>query len=294
MTHMKKAILLFAVLLSGSIVMAQKSFSEVIEDKKLDKSLRVQAPGNLLDNQYEALTMKRIGLVSFYIMDDGIQDAYKYMGLSDAGGNFIASKLHDMSIASVKESFSSQGFELLLPDEFLDSEAKKKAYSNYEMEVGVAYKMLLNTVNRIASTGAGIQNAASANGYEFYPLAGAAGDYKLGESLAALTEQLGVDALAVAFIKTKTDKKNSYFVGTGMHLFSKNPIEKIPGKKYPGRSYTTGMNVGGLNYEVKKPFTFVDYKKGERTGQNFEGYGQLMKIIAAKLASVTKQRMTGS
>ncbi len=282
------------ILLSGSIAMAQRSFDEVIENKKLDKSLTIQAPGNLLNKQYQELSMKRIGLISFYIMDEGDQDAYKWMGLSEAGGNYLASTLHDMSINGMKTSFSEAGFELLLPDEFLDSNAKKEAYSNYEIEIGPGFKMLINIVNRITSIGTGIHMSATANGYEFLPLATAAGDYKLGESLATLTEQLGVDALAVAFIKTRTDKKNTYFVSTGMHIFSKNPIEKIPGKKYPGRSYTTGMNVGGLSYTAKRQFTFIDYKKGEIIEQNFEGYDQLMEKIAAKLASETKERMSGA
>jgi hypothetical protein len=291
---MKKTALVMAVLLSGSIAMAQKSFSDVLENKKLDKALTVQAPGNLLDEQFQKLEMKRIGLLSFYIMDEGDQDAYSWMGMSEAGGNYIASTLRDMSIDAIKGSFSAEGFELLLPEEYLDTDAKKQAYANYQMEVGPGFKVLLNAVNSIASAGSGMQMSATASGYEFIPFADAAGDYKMGESMAGLTEQLGVDALAVVFIKSRTDKKNTYFVSTGMHILSKNPIEKVPGKKYPGRSYTTGMNVGGLTYAAKPQFTFVDYKKGERIAEDFVGYDQLITKIASKLASTTKQRMAGN
>lgn len=49
----------------------------------------------------------------------------------------MATVLHEQGIAALKESLKAYGMELLTPDEFLDTEEKRRFYETFEMKVGM-------------------------------------------------------------------------------------------------------------------------------------------------------------
>ncbi len=281
---------------------AQKTILELAEDKKLEKFISLDAPGGKpakdgigAKADLTKTSLTKIALVSFYLNDQGDDNAYRTMGIGEDGGNYYATKFYSQSIDPIKTAFSKEGMQILTPSEFLDSEEKRQAYENFEMEVGRMARMVLGFVNSIsdAATDAGFQVSATPAGYELIPAAMAAGDYKLNESMGKLTEDLGVDAVMVAFVDTKTDDRSSVYMKSGMALYGPNPIPKEEGKRYPGMSYNSGMYYGKTEVTPKNAIEFAEIKRKEITEESYDGFGYIMGEAASQLAAYIQTEKSG-
>lgn len=294
---MKRHTLVLTLIITSFVVRAQKTFQEMADDKKLDKKISIQMPGNLLDEAYSKLDIKKVALVSFYIQDDGAENEYAFISITEEGGNMLATKFYEASIESLKESFKNAGVELLVPEEFLNSDEKKTAYEEYEFQVGKMMKIVINTVENIRSTAikGGIEDEVGVPvGYRYIPAGMSAEDYTTSKSLGDLTTALDVDAVLVVFCRTQTTSRNIAFLEMGMTLNGVNPIEKVPGKKYPGKSYNTGMFFSRGKVAPGKMFAFTDLKKKQISFENYDGFNELMDKFSTKFITSLQDRITAS
>src|SRR5258705_10247426 len=106
---------------------------------------------------------KRVALISFYVWDCGntkesswniyggdyvyvVHNTRKH-NLESGSTAVLATELHDASIGPIKEAFAAVGTQLLTPEEFLDTDAKKEAYANFNLEIG-GFGKFLHTVQK--------------------------------------------------------------------------------------------------------------------------------------------------
>ena len=210
---------------------------------------------------------KRVALVSFYAYDPGDTKGFgsPYFGgrtettrqLTKDGASTVATILHDQGIAAFKEQFKAHGMELLTPDEFADTDAKRAFYENFEMKVGLGVKLFKS------SEGGGKENKLSKNqvlsavapGYRLFRLVYGENirpmrsvDGKISVSMGSdLPKGLGVDAVVVVCNYCKATKKEGRLEGIYLYMFGPNPV---PGEDtatyWPGHLYV-GLRLDGID-----------------------------------------------
>jgi hypothetical protein len=299
---MKKQLLTLAFISTIFLnVYAQKSFQELASDSKIDKFIKSLDPAGKLSNDGSGIvpdlkikSIKKIALVSFYINDSGSKGSTSYYnyteGLGEKNANVFASQFYNQGYTKLNEVFTSQSIELLTPDQYLDTEEKRAYYYNFEMQMTKVAKMSLGFVNSI-SKGAGatgIETSATAVGYKLFPASMVPGDYRINESLAELAKTLGVDAVAIVGIESKLDGSSVYFNKVSLTIHGENPTSKIEGKKYPGMSYNSGLLYGGGELELKKPFSYANYKKKKFGELNIEGFGDVLSKLGSSVVNRLK------
>ena len=254
----------------------------------------------------------RIALITFYVRDIGTKKENSY---TIYAGNYIyktkstrrtsvdlgsigilATELHDASIASMKEAFAGVGSELLTPDEFLDTDAKREAYQNFTFELGffekAARKLLardtpgwsfvgapagyrvieLTTVSniksndfRLATTGAGVGEVAQKAGHD-------------------LAKALGVDAVLFVYNFVQGGKDTISLRGSYMYLFGPNPVPDT------GKSlYWRGHQYSGVYLKTNVTFVQND-KNGHTVSADYDGYAIVAKALALRMAEHLKER----
>jgi hypothetical protein len=248
----------------------------------------------------------RIALISFYVRDMGNKKENSY---TLYGGNYryrttntrtiqveigalgmLATELHDASIGALKEAFAGVGSKLLTPDEFLDTEARRKAYQDFTFELGffekAARKLLardtpgwrfvgapegyraieLTTVGnakgndfRLATTGIGVGELAQKAGHD-------------------LAEALGVDAVAIFYNYVQGQKDSISLRGSYLYLFGPNPVPNT------GQSlYWRGHQYSGVYLKMNVPFVKTD-KDGHLVSADYEGYALVAKALGLRMA----------
>ncbi|MFY0686725.1 MAG: hypothetical protein JXQ90_06150 [Cyclobacteriaceae bacterium] len=285
---MKQTALVMAVLLSGSIAMAQKSFTELVNLKKLDKIISLDVPAGKVGKDGMGIVpdlakrpVKKVALVSFYLDDLGKSEG-KFIGLTEDGGNKIATEFYNESLGDIKSSFQKNGIEVMIIESVLNSAEKKEGYENFELSMTKVMHAMVSYAERWKYEG--IPMATAPAGYRMLPTTIVPADYGVSKSMGELTDLLEVDAVLVAVVQTRTSTKSTTFIKTGLSMHGPNPTPKTPGKKYPGKSYNTGMHYGSVMVKVEKEFEFILRKKGNVISQDYTGYGEVMGKISSKLA----------
>jgi len=254
---------------------------------------------------------KRVALISFYVWDCGNkkESSYNIYGgdytyhvknsrtrnLEAEAVDMLANELHDASIGAVKEAFAAVGTQLLTPDEFLDTDAKKEAYENFKLEIGGfgrflhsvqkrghddwqwgapdGYRVIeLTTVGdvkgnhfQLGMTGVGIGKAAISLGHDF---AGA----------------LGVDAVAILYNVVQAESKSIRMRGAGLYMFGPNPLPDT------GKSlYWNGLEYSGVYLRMDVPFITTD-KAGKLIDADYDGYVLVGRALATKMAEHIKKK----
>ena len=92
---------------------------------------------------------KRVALVSFYVADEGkatgtyYSSTRKFTWLTQDGASHFAERYYDRGLQALKEAFGRQGMQIVTHEEFLDTEAKRKAYLAYKLEMSLAVRVAL-------------------------------------------------------------------------------------------------------------------------------------------------------
>jgi len=226
---------------------------------------------------------KRVALVSFYAYDPGNTKGFgspAFGGrtettrqLTKDGASTVATILHDQGIAAFKEQFKAHGMELLTPDEFADTDAKREFFENFEMKVGLGVKLFKS------AEGGGKENKLSKNqvlsavapGYRLFRLVYGENvrpmksvDGKISVSMGSdLPKGLGVDAVVVVCNYCKATKKEGLLEGIYLYMFGPNPV---PGEDtatyWPGHLYV-GVRLDGMSVPM---LTFGKAEKVSSSG----------------------------
>lgn len=274
---------------------------------------------------------KRVALVSFYAYDPGNAHGFgsPYFGgrfesnrqLSKDGAGLVATLLRDQGIAELKKTFAAHGMELLTPDEFLDTDAKRQFYEDFVFEVGFGAKLAqsaekhgkdnkLNKATRLSAVAPGYRLFRLVYGENVRPMQSV--DKKIVVSLGdRLAKGLGVDATVVICNLCKATKKEGQLEAIYFYMFGPNPV---PGEDsftyWPGHLYV-GLKLEKLDVpmlefgkEVKKSTT---YSGGGIDGSSFRsdsmseagiasvdivGYERVLAAVGEKAASFVQEWST--
>ena len=227
---------------------------------------------------------KRVALASFYAYDPGnsIGIGSPYFGgrtevtrqLTSDGAGVVATLLHDQGVAALKEAFKAYGMELLTPEEFLDSDAKREFYDKFEFKVGAGTAFAralegggkehkLDKAQRVSVVAPGYRLFRLVYGENVRPMKGI--DKKISVNLGSeLTKGLGVDAALVICNYLNATKKTGVLEGVYFYLFGPNAV---PGEDsftyWPGHLYV-GLRLDGF----KVPF--LRFGKSEKISSSFD------------------------
>ena len=270
---------------------------------------------------------KRVALVTFYTFDPGFTKTWttsrtssgyyydtktttRHTKKTNSGGNagHVALGFYVSAIDILQNKFKEMGMELLEPEEFLDTDEKRKFYNSYEMERSKLNDFLSKALN---SGGGHDAIYAYPEGYRVIPVdAEPYGNYtsqgalastkykkdvsdgqlwvmqKIGKevtSINELTTALGVDAVVFFYSTIYTPKDTQiYLQNVNMLMFGPNPTPLPEGKskkfnRFPGQMYV------GTRANVGVPILNVSKKKPETSNLDFRGYGNVVEAMVNEM-----------
>lgn len=256
---------------------------------------------------------KKIALISYYLYDPGkgktkttstetmVSTSVKVWRTPDATGQAQVNGFYAKSIDALKASFKENGFDLLTPDQFLDTEEKIDFYYNFNQESAKKEK---TTINRASMAGFQIAEATastlkvspSGKGYRSFFVANEGEDEsmlsnfqggiftsnrKLTSSLGYdLAKGLGVDAVVVVYICTRKIKYEKDDFGV-------NAVVTMMLGPNPGRSDETDPEAKNLGQFYCGTRTFysspVLFKEAKGVFGQYDGMANVLKAHADKI-----------
>jgi hypothetical protein len=202
---------------------------------------------------------KRVGLLSFIVFDPGFFDTKvkKYGGpdisytvttsksasISIDNTKALANYFYQEALPELKSNFEYFGSQLLTPEEFITSDAIRKAYNTFNYEEKNTAKMFSgeSAANTIAVPDG--QNFFYAENFTVPGFVKAIGPK---------AEELGLDAVVIIKIEMGIDDKGTISIQSMNYvMYGKNPTPKNPDKKYVAINPATGYN-DYVVYSAKK------------------------------------------
>jgi hypothetical protein len=287
----------------------QRVAKDVVDDQSKDYHLRDRDGAKL---------PRRVALVSFFTFDPGLTKSYTWettthygrttIKRSSAGSSGpLAVALYGQGLEAMQAAFREHGVELLEPETFLDTDARKADYRAFK----VAHDGMSNWVNKMGSgghetmyglpegfivadivaepfanysVGGGIFAAFKGIGYSrkapdkqlrFYE-----NDTRMMTSLGFdLAGKLGVDAVLVVYatIYSPADGK-VVLQNVTFGLFGPNPLQLEPGKSR--MFYSRGLWYSGTRLTVGVPVVQIDPKQPGTRQIDPTGF----EVIASKMS----------
>jgi len=196
---------------------------------------------------------KKVGILTFIIQDRSSSSSYSAGGWKHSstakatkdGTSMVANEIYFNVIKDFKKSFSSKGMNLLEPSEYLDTDAKRDLYNNFELKT----PKILNMFSGVTGEG----NSGPAIGYRAMPLLSFGTGKKKLDARDVFFNELELDAVLVVEIVMSITGNALYSISSG--LLYKNPAS---GTKtiYGDYSETVGVKLTS-NLYAKKP-TYSD------------------------------------
>lgn len=307
--HTLKAIL-GVLLLIGSNLYAQKTITELSElsDKKFEKSVDIvnnAMSGMIVSTAKKARKkgyevpenlkpeLKKVGLITFFLVDESwVEFSKQGQGgwglysrkedyLTPAGSETFVNQFYKSGLSSLQKSFADKGYEVLLPEEFLDTEEKKSTYESYEIELSKLAKIAKGLSNHLTKTYE--KSPAVPEGFrliqELTALDGL--DKKAGQSAGELAKLLGLDAILTVKILVQLDKKELNLLAVEEYLHGSNPVPN--GDYGPYGKYLLqkdGVIYAGAPLRLKKPIQFAEVHKKEGVSNiDIDGFDKVVQRL---------------
>lgn len=250
--------------------------------------------------------IKKVGLVSFYVFDPGVTKTWTtttedavyvtttthYKKRSTGGlSSDIAVGVFAKAIEPLTKKFKEGGIDLLLPDQFLDTEEKKQFYNSFQVENEGFAKWLKNMGSGNHDVMYGIPEGfnlvnITAEPYANYSMSGMlairqdkvsdnqiylfAKDTKLTESIGYdLCTKLGLDAVIVTYMTVfaKSDSKIQ-LQNVRMVMFGPNPVMPEGESKHGMIPHVKGLFYVGTSVNPEE--IMFNSKKKEPATQKFD------------------------
>jgi hypothetical protein len=294
---MKKILISVLIFTLAQGIFAQKSFNDLVNlpAKKLNKAINVWGKndwrpdtklGTGITPDLSQKEIKKVALVSFTI---SIPHIYTEKFLTEVGNKYFVNKMYDMSIESLKQSFSKGGIELITVDNMTreqkailsGAEARDKIFAT---SLDIKQSKLEKHYEDVQEKGISAGNAA--DGYKSWlitdrlPLSW---DLNV---FGALAEAMKVDAILFVNNNVIPESRTLTFQKTIMTMIGVNPIPKVEGKKYPGLSYLHGLPYGQTS--IGSDFEIASFKRKKIASESMEGYDKLLVMLADKMIEYLK------
>lgn len=251
---------------------------------------------------------KKVALISFYLYDPAsgkasksststhVHSSAKVWSTSEALAQTQVDGFYEKSIDPLVAGFKEYGIDLLLPEEFLDTEEKKEFYYDFNPESGKKEKTeRTQTGYNVQAKGGTIKVCPYDEGYRpffvvneplnesvvtnFVNMGIGGANRKMTSSYGYdLTKALDVDAVVICFIVTRkpSNKKEDYVVdAVNLFMFGPNPKSDGPDDKNRGQFYC------GTRYFAKQ-LVFSSSKTGETS---YDNMGNVMTALSKKIGN---------
>lgn len=286
-------------LLSSTLWAGKPStFESVLGDSKLDKSIQFHKGGKPSKKGEGVVPYlakldappRRVALISFYVFDPGKSTGTYYASvrtfnwLTQDGASHFAQRFHEQGIDSLRQAFAAHGMTLLTPDEFLDTDAKRQAYTAYEIKRSAAAKIAMGLVKRMTrAAGGDTEQSAVAAGYRLLATHNVPTDPKTAVSLNDLRLTLDVDALVVVKNGTFFDGKNLTLGDIQLMMYGPNPMQKIEGKRYI--QWKDGHHYTSATLTLRPRPGVAVFKKDKIVEETYDGYEKLLALLADRVGA---------
>ncbi len=274
---------------------------------------------------------KKVGLVSIYAFDPGFtrtikttrtNTGYYYTtktttikvkkkSTGAACGN-IAVGLYASTYDALKEEYKKLGIDLLYPEEFLDSDEKKKTYSDFKVE----HNKLSDWLGKI---GGGNHDAiygypegyivcdVDAEPFGNYSRSGLVSVYKpqiadaqlhvmskdgkMSNSLGQFAKKLGLDAVVVIYATVYVPKNDRILLqNLNMSMFGPNPVKLEEGKKKKF-NYYEGQWYCGTRITIGEPIMKKSKKIENSDEVSFEGFDIIARAMTRRMGEYFDKKL---
>jgi len=297
----------------------------VLKDVKLDMPLEGRkyknGTGFSLNVSLLKELPKRVALVSFYSFDPGMTTVkrwttsntlYKTTHTKTTKINAVGSSgelaigFYLQSIEELISKFKEYNMELLLPDEYLDTDVKKEFYSKFEVERGKLSEWISNLGsgghnsiygyvegynvidivnepygNYTKSGGMFVTHKGQIADNQVWVMAKCGKEVEsLGESLC---ENLGVDAVVLVYFTIYSPNDKSVILqNVNMHMFGPNPTAQSEGKNEKFNFYN-GQFYCGTRVNPETVVWSPNKKDPATQDLDFTGFENIMQALAKKM-----------
>jgi len=337
---MKKLSLLF-IAISGSLMSFGQSelpkFApspdkvKVVLDMPLEGRKYKNGTGFSLNPKMLAEMPKKVALVSFYSFDPGMtkvqrwktsNTGYYYTTITThtkttkrnaAGGSGeLAVGYYLQSLDAMVDGFKSFGMDMLLPEEFLDTEEKAEYYNNFVVERAKLNEWLSNMGSGNHDIiygypeGFNVMDVVnepfgnySESGGRFLTKKGDIADKqvwvmdkcgKMVESLGGeLCKNLGVDAVVIVYFTIFSPKDDKVTLeNVNMHMFGPNPTP-LPEGKDKKFNYFDGQFYVGTRVNAGIPIWKKNKKDPDANGLEFAGFENIIAAMTTEMGTYLKE-----
>jgi len=336
---MKKFILLFIFIAPYALTLAQSELPKfapnpdkvkVVLDMPLEGRKYKNGTGFSLNPKLLAEMPKKVALVSFYSFDPGMTKVQRWRSKSEdyyytyttqhtkttkrnavGGSGELALGYYLQSIDALIDGFNSFGVDLLLPEEYLDTEEKTGFYNDFVVERGKFNEWLANMgsgnhdvifgyiegYNVLDVVNEPYGNYTSVGG-QFLTKKGDIADKqvwvmdKCGPMVESLGDKLcsglGVDAVVVVYFTIFSPKDNKVTLeNVNMHMFGPNPTPLPEGKEKKFNYFTGKFYVG-----TRVPAGITIWQKNKKNPDpelEFEGFQHIMSAMTTEMCTYLKE-----
>lgn len=233
----------------------------VMVESDIAKELKKEIKAGVITK--EDLKPTKIGLITTYLFEEKYTSrkshiVYVYEGEGESA--YFFNKIAKPAINGLKQAFDNSDIELLLPQQFLDSDEKKESYGDLAKKLDGIQDPFIGIVKDMKMNPSG-------EGFEFiYSMAMQGRSMKVANNLADFAEQMGLDAVLSLEISTVYQSKAVTFSGLRLILH---------GVKKTGRSGGKGLllNTYTLMPDMYYPLAFI--KGGEPEFEAYEGMDRI-------------------
>ncbi len=304
---------------------------KVVLDMPLEGRKYKNGTGFSLNPRMLAEMPKKVALVSFYSFDPGMTkikrwktqtSGYYYNTITThtqvtkrnatGGSGELALGYLLQSIDALKDGFKSYGMDLLLPEEFLDTEEKTEFYNNFEVERAAFNEWITNIgsgshdmiygypegFNVLDVVNEPYGNYTSSGG-QFLTKKGDIADNqvwvmdkcgKMVESLGGdLCSKLGVDAVVIVYFTIFSPKDDKVTLeNVNMHMFGPNPVP-LPEGKDKKFNYFDGQFYVGTRTNAGIAILKKNKKDPTSDELSFTGFENIMAAMTRKMGEYLQE-----
>lgn len=303
---MKKRILAFMISTFSFFISVGQTLEDWanLDDKKFAKTVKEQTHNThelkkFARSDEELPKLEKIGLLSFSIFDAASFQrktlySYESFALNELGGITLLDSLFHATFWPMNKVLKEKhNLYTLLPDNFNDTDEKKRIYKSTEFEPSKLFKATAAIEKKIRG---GLVPDAKVDIPGLKRVAYANADPKIWRAVGKLAGELGLDAFLIIENHFTSDKKGTYLQAIGFTLVGPNtvPYREEDKKKYaplgPLKGYLEGIMLGHIRIEPpKNAIKVITFEKKKFAGFHLDGIGKLYARAVDYLVTDTKQ-----
>ncbi len=298
--------------------------TDLVSKAKYDfnpNKIRKNGKGFSIDMKALGKLPKKVALISFYIDDPGLTKVTKSPSTSSwnttntgpENAKIYANYFYQQSIQTLKNTFKSNGIEVLSPEEFLKTNEQKETYNNFIVKhttlnkIGNGFKKMMKNLGTASTT---IEVDEAADNFTLVKINNRENSDPKKKSVEAqnlsscidgqmietigfdLCKALDVDAVLIIYNTQLADeawgKTRFWLSAVNMQLFGPNPLPLKEGKN-DGNSYNKGLFYCGVRMNFSKGLLINPKIKDESKSQlnesaNRKAYQNMIAGCANKIS----------